>query len=151
MLERTRQRKETIFKMFAAGHTYAEIAKVIGTSRQYIQQLTRPPIQVLNVLRKRAGDKCERCRIPFRANDNGHVHHVDKAITGRFDDLKRVRLLCRSCHKLEDCGAPPEVRGRRKRLVGKVRCPECKSLMTYERFAKQDFICRSCGNEWKKP
>jgi ribosomal protein L37AE/L43A len=30
------------------------------------------------------------------------------------------------------------------------RCPECKSVMTYFRIRSKSYVCRSCGNEWKK-
>ena|SRR5947209_11520411 len=100
------ERKEAIFSMFAQGHTYAEIGAKFGISRQRIQQITKPPIQVLNMLRKRAGNKCEKCRISLRRGD-AHVHHIDNHITGRYDDLKRVQLLCRSCHSTEDFKKEP--------------------------------------------
>lgn len=31
-------------------------------------------------------------------------------------------------------------------LVDKLRCPECKSIMTYVRIRKKELVCRSCGN-----
>jgi hypothetical protein len=87
--------------MFAEGRTYAEIGRAFGISRQRVQQIVRPPIQVLDALKRRSGNKCERCRICLRVGD-AHVHHIDREVTGGFKDLKRVRLLCRSCHKIED-------------------------------------------------
>ena len=30
------------------------------------------------------------------------------------------------------------------------RCPECGSVMTYFRLKTKYYVCRSCGNEWKK-
>jgi ribosomal protein L37AE/L43A len=30
------------------------------------------------------------------------------------------------------------------------RCQECKSVMTYFRIKSKSYVCRSCGNEWKK-
>ena len=101
-----KERKQEIFAMFAEGRTYAEIGRIFSISRQRVQQIVRPPIQVMDALRRRAGRKCERCRIPLRGGDE-HVHHIDNHVTGRYDDLKRVRLLCRSCHKIEDYKKAP--------------------------------------------
>lgn len=35
-------------------------------------------------------------------------------------------------------------------LRKKPRCPKCDSTQTYHRLKQKDFICQSCGNNWKK-
>jgi ribosomal protein L37AE/L43A len=32
----------------------------------------------------------------------------------------------------------------------KPRCPQCQSKMVYLRLSIDEFVCRSCGNTWKK-
>lgn len=96
---RDEQKREVVFKLFAEGHTYAYIAKVVGVSRQRVQQLIKPPIRILNLLRKRSHNKCEHCELPLRLGD-GHVHHL----TGHadFNRLANLEYLCRSCHRKAD-------------------------------------------------
>jgi Homeodomain-like domain-containing protein/HNH endonuclease len=89
---------EKIHDMYAQGMTYQAIADKVGVSRQRIQQIVRPPIQIVNMLKKRANGRCENCGIVPR---NAHVHHTEKiaALPKTLDSIEFLLYLCPSCHR----------------------------------------------------
>lgn len=94
-------RKAKIMEAFASGKTYSQIGQEFGITRQRVQQIIRPPIQVLDALRRRANNACERCKIPLRLGQ-GHTHHVNRDVVGKFSDIEKLRYLCPSCHRFEE-------------------------------------------------
>jgi len=76
------------------GYTYAQIGKELGVSRQYAQQLVRPPRAIYELVKARAAGRCEECHDTVQ---NGHVHH--KGGNGEdFNDVPNLTYLCLSCH-----------------------------------------------------
>jgi hypothetical protein len=77
------------------GNTYAEIAHVLGVSRQYVQQTISPPNAVRGAIRARGA--CEGCGIPLRS---GHVHHRATDVPAdAYNAEANLALLCKSCHR----------------------------------------------------
>lgn len=119
------ERKEIVYKMFAEGHTYQQIAEKFGVSRQRIQQIVRPSQEVYVALRGRAMGRCEECGDFI--GDNGHAHHADRNITGHMGDLLILRYLCRKCHFTEDAWMLCDENGERKPIIeveiAAIACP----------------------------
>jgi 5-methylcytosine-specific restriction endonuclease McrA len=91
------------------GLSYAEIGKEMGCSRQYAQQLTRPPKEVYDFVKNRAKGKCENCREKIAS---GHVHHRSNR-TGtveNYNDIENLEYLCRSCHRTKHAGDPQRLK-----------------------------------------
>lgn len=109
------ERRNAILRLYASGLTYQKIADQMGLTRQRIQQIVRPPIQVIVLLRKRANDCCERCGVQL-TKYSGHVHHVRKDVTGTITDLNLLRYLCRGCHTVENYDLGYMARPRVKRV-----------------------------------
>lgn len=89
------------FRLFVMeGMTYAAAGRVMGISRQRVQQLIRPDAAIFNLIRERAKDACEGCRMRLRVGE-GHIHHKKKTCTriDRFNKPRNLLYLCRSCHR----------------------------------------------------
>jgi hypothetical protein len=78
-----------------SGMSYKEVAEAMGISPQRAQQLNKPPVQVYNLVKKRADGKCEKCGKPvFR----GNVHHIKY---GEHPwDLECLLYVCVPCHSM---------------------------------------------------
>lgn len=132
-------------ELYLAGRSYREIGEALGVSRQYIQQLVRPPAIVYNLVKQLANGCCQRCGIAVRS---GHVHHVsttDRTLDD-FNDLDNLKYLCPSCHRIEHRAprdlapegftksvcVPAEMRCHKcgyvwiSRIISPKRCPYCK-------------------------
>lgn len=79
--------------------TYAQIGRFMGITRQYAQQLCKPPKQVYILLSRRSGGRCEKCGKPL---NSGHVHHI-KYTHDRWN-LDDLLYLCQICHRREHKG-----------------------------------------------
>jgi hypothetical protein len=81
------------------GATYAEIAPLLGCTRQGAQKLCRPRFQLRDLLTIRANGCCESCRKP---TPKGHAHHI--SVQGKtpetFNKLDNLQYLCIACHGL---------------------------------------------------
>lgn len=114
-------------ELFLAGRSYREIGEALGVSRQYAQQLVRPPAIVYNLVKRLAAGCCQRCGIAVRS---GHVHHVGTTnrTLDNFNDLDNLKYLCPSCHRAEH-GAPrdlaPEGFTRASVVLTENRCHKC--------------------------
>jgi 5-methylcytosine-specific restriction endonuclease McrA len=91
-------KKQTALLLRLEGKTYAEIGQAIGTSRQYAQQLVRPPVAIYNLVRERAGNVCQDCGIEPR---DGHVHHkgAEGLTPDEYNSIENLSFLCVSCHR----------------------------------------------------
>lgn len=89
------------------GLSYSEIGRKLGVSRQRAQQILMPPPPIYNLIRKRAGDRCERCGVFVTS---GHVHHRNWQ-DGNHNNPDELEYLCPSCHMKSH----PGIGGRRKR------------------------------------
>lgn len=78
------------------GLTYAEIGRELGISRQRVQQITRPPAQVYDFVKRRAESKCEDCKVPL---GSGHIHHKHVTPLFNYNDIENLEYLCISCHR----------------------------------------------------
>lgn len=95
-----KKNKRRAFDLRMDGMTYAAIGLKLGISRQRVQQLLRPPVQIYNTVRSRAKNRCEECNILLRVGD-GHVHHRNTTGSGpdEFNCVGNLQYLCRSCHR----------------------------------------------------
>lgn len=98
-------RRDTIFRHFLDGLTYAAIAKKVGLSRQRVQQIVRPPKPIYDAVKARAHGKCESCEIHIQ---DGHVHHIeaDGRTVETFNDLHNLLYLCPACHRRMHAAGP---------------------------------------------
>jgi len=93
--------REEAFRLFVLeGMTYAAAGRALGISRQRVQQLVRPDAATFNLVRERAGNKCETCGLLLGTGE-GHVHHKKKKgkEIDTFNEPKNLVYLCRSCHR----------------------------------------------------
>ena len=135
------KRTKQIHDLYASGMSYSAIGRRFGISPQRVQQLVRPPVQVVNMLRARAKNRCEWCEIPLRS---GHVHHVVKVghFTKDRSSLDKLLYLCATCHREAHTGPRPA-------NTTKVECPECgRTSGSRYRVTLKTFICRLCGAQW---
>jgi len=96
-VKRNDEKRRQAQLLHVQGLSYTEIGKRMNFSRQHAQQLVRPPKRIYDLIKKRAGGKCENCGIPVSA---GHIHHMTVASPSleNFNDKRRLRYLCPSCH-----------------------------------------------------
>lgn len=80
------------------GYTYQAIADQLGISRTRAQQLVTPPTAVKRVIEDRHDFRCAYCQL--FVGRQGDVHQIDYQDGDHYDDLSKLTLLCRSCHKL---------------------------------------------------
>ena len=90
------KRQGELLRMRLDGLSYGQIAKVVGLSRQRVQQLLQPPADVKKLVRERAKDRCEDCGIWL--GESGHVHHDGGSIED-YGETDKLRYLCISCHR----------------------------------------------------
>jgi 5-methylcytosine-specific restriction endonuclease McrA len=85
------------------GLSYREIGEVLGTSRQYAQQITSPPPYVYASVRARAKLRCEECGIKI---ESGHVHHKTRKADNveTYNGMANLEYLCISCHMQRHAG-----------------------------------------------
>lgn len=76
--------RKTVRAMKISGHTYKEIGDALGISRQAAAAYLRPDVN--------NNGKCQRCN---RKSKSLHRHHYNYS-------KDSVRLLCTSCHRIED-------------------------------------------------
>lgn len=86
------------FTLRLNGNTYQDIGRLLGVSRQRIQQLLKPPRAVAEEIKKRAHGRCEQCGLPGLSH---HLHHrlATKRQEDTFNDLDNLQYLCPSCHR----------------------------------------------------
>jgi len=89
----TNSRDGSIVEMKARGMTYDAIAKIMGVTRQRVQQILRPGPLVLFAIKQRARGRCEKCSKPI---STGHIHHIRYGI--EESNPKNFLYLCPSCH-----------------------------------------------------
>lgn len=89
------------------GHTFAEIAVVLGVSRQRIQQILSPPRKVRDRVVIAAAGECAACGL--FVGSAGHVHHRQAGGLSRenYNDYPNLVLLCASCHRTAHKETPP--------------------------------------------
>jgi hypothetical protein len=88
-------------KLKTDGATYREIAGMFGISRQMVQQMMRPPVEVALAVRiVRAEYKCEQCG---QVSIHGHFHHKT-ADFAHFNNADNIAYLCASCHRRQHGG-----------------------------------------------
>ena len=82
------------------GHTYSEIGKRLGLSRQRAQQLTQPPLVVRRMVASAACGECQRCGMFLMYR--GDVHHRSSKIETPelYNDTANLQYLCKSCHRM---------------------------------------------------
>jgi predicted HNH restriction endonuclease len=97
---KNKDKLQEIINLRLDGHTYTEIGKMYGVSRQRIQQLIAPPEQIATAVSKRANYKCEICGINLK--HGGHLHHKTN---GDYDysSADNMMLVCASCHRRIHC------------------------------------------------
>lgn len=78
------------------GLTYEAVAKAFSISRQRVQQILEPPVQIRNAVIRRAEGKCENCGI--MVGYGGHVHHLNGNDL-EYSDISNLQLLCPTCHR----------------------------------------------------
>ena len=104
MTKRTSIRYKEAFKLRLGGHSFAEIARQLCVSRQYIHELLSPPPFIKEKVVTSARGRCNNCNL--WVGHSGHVHHV--GVTGltkeEYGDIKNLVLLCASCHSLAHRG-----------------------------------------------
>lgn len=102
-MKRDDVKRRQAHELYVQGLNYTEIGKRMGFSRQHAQQLVRPPARIFDAVKRRAQGKCENCRIPVTA---GHIHHMKVAspTIENFNDKRRLRYLCPSCHMIAHGG-----------------------------------------------
>lgn len=83
------------------GLSFAQIGKMLGVSRQRVQQMTAPTARIRAVVVERAGGKCQGCDLPV--GSSGHVHHrLSRGATpDNYNDVDNLQLLCIGCHRAE--------------------------------------------------
>ena len=107
------KRQGELLKMRLDGLSYGQIAKVVGLSRQRVQQLLQPPTGVKKLVRERAKDRCEHCGIWL--GESGHVHHNGGGVED-YGEPDKLQCLCPSCHRQAHKGEATYAE-RRGRLV----------------------------------
>ena len=121
-----------IVQMKADKNTYADIARVLGVSRQSAQQMFVPLKPQMGEVADRAKGLCEACG---NFDQFGHFHH--KAYVFEIlNDPDNILYLCISCHlKLNG------------RMAG-VYCRNCGKEFTYNRRKRQfcDKLCQKAYN-----
>jgi Zn finger protein HypA/HybF involved in hydrogenase expression len=139
-------KRQRAVELFTQGLTYAAIGKDIGVSRQYVQQLVRPPKAIYDTVKSNADGKCEDCGIYVA---RGHVHHrATKGTTpDNFNELRNLEYLCPSCHRKAHEGLTEEQRNQKKH--GFERCPNCHSSQTILNRKNGIIRCRRCSHSWQ--
>ncbi len=88
------------------GQTFKAIATAVGLSRQRVQQILSPPVAIRVQVVEAARGACQLCGI--FVGGSGHVHHqlAKGVVVDDYNDIKNLRLLCISCHRLEHSYGP---------------------------------------------
>lgn len=134
----TERRRLKVFEMYLGGRSYSEIGKAVGVSRQYVQQLVRPPKPVYDAVKQRAAGKCEKCGIYVQ---NGHIHHIQQSgkTPDDFNEPANLQYLCPSCQRdshSDGIGTADSA----------FSCSKCGS-----RKINKDKVCRKCGSIEVRP
>lgn len=88
----TRQRA---LGMWLTGMTFTDIAKEMGVSRQWVQEMLTPPPALRKATYARAQGKCQVCGMHL--GRNAHYHSEP---TGPIEDFsKPLVMLCCACHR----------------------------------------------------
>jgi hypothetical protein len=82
------------------GLTYAEIGAVLGVSGPYVHRMIKPPSFVYDAVKKRARNRCERCK-QLLLDKAGAVHHKHTNTFENWNDIAQLEYLCQSCHMKE--------------------------------------------------
>ena len=100
------KRQGELLKMRLDGLSYGQIAKVVGLSRQRVQQILQPPADVKKLVRERAKDKCEDCGIWL--GESGHLHHNGGGIEN-YGEPEKLQYLCPTCHRQAHKGEATQI------------------------------------------
>ena len=92
-------RYQRVLGLWLTGLTYAEIGRMMGVTRQYVQQQIAPGIETQRAVRARAKHLCESCGTRERRFRH-HIHHRSRTL--QYNRLSNLALLCQSCHKVAD-------------------------------------------------
>lgn len=98
------ERRTQVFKLYSEGKSYSQIGKLLGVTHQSIQGMIRPPKEIYNAVKARAGNRCELCGSEIR----GHIHH--KTTAGDFNKIENLQYLCPPCHHDEHLKLKPFIR-----------------------------------------
>jgi hypothetical protein len=101
------------------GKTYKEIGKMYGISRQRVQQIVHPDVFTTDIVKCRAGGKCEICK---RDVLKGHIHHSGSETPEEYNNVNNLMYLCGSCHKILHRKHPKILK------VKKLKIPKVKKL-----------------------
>lgn len=91
-----KERFATALALWRQGKTYAHIGKVVGVTRQRVQQLFQVPMAGMAQLANRAGNRCESCQ-SWIYGHGAHAHHRDRNVEV-YNALDNLQYLCISCH-----------------------------------------------------
>jgi hypothetical protein len=80
------------------GKSYAAIGKIMGLSRQRVQQITKPPQELWTAVYMAAKGLCQDCGISPPVG-HGHLHHIEQR-TENYNAVENLCFLCASCHRL---------------------------------------------------
>lgn len=125
------------------GYTYQYIANKANVTRQRIQQVLSPPMEIRDFVAKKYGNRCADCGI--YVGKSGHIHHENLDDEERYDNINNLRLLCISCHRKKH-EKPPQFKCRycNQPIKSGLFCSrEC--LTEYHRAT---LICSYCGEKW---
>ena len=89
-----RPKREQAIALKRSWHTYAQIAEIMGVTRQRAQHLVRPNPLVYAIVVNRADGMCQSC---FQLIDRGQVHHrlIDSI---EFNHPDNLLWVCAVCH-----------------------------------------------------
>jgi len=92
--------RKRALSMRLKGMTFAAIAKEMGVSKQWVQEMLVPPAALRKATYDNARGRCQECGIHL--GRNGHYHSEP---TGPIDDFtKPLVLLCLYHHRLAHKG-----------------------------------------------
>ncbi len=90
------KRYNEILNMKLEGRSYADISKIMGISRQRVQQILSPPHDIYEIVAINAKGKCQTCGLWL--GKSGHIHHTEGA-DNDYSNPQHLQYLCVSCHR----------------------------------------------------
>ncbi len=94
--------KERVFELWLQGYPYRQIAKAVGISHTWAQNIVNPPPEIRHYVAERAKDHCQGdgCGL-YIGSQYGKVH--DPKAKGldldEFTDINSLQFLCARCHR----------------------------------------------------
>lgn len=159
MLQKNQKRISDIVELLAAGLSYTKIAEIEAITRQRVQQLVKPPVNIINLIRERAACLCETCH----AATGSHLHHKSW-VKDTYNNPENLLLLCRECHQhlhaySHHCIVCDTITSVAKRFCSTTckksyyttsyRCEQCGILFTVPRSERPRRYCsKQCFGKW---